>query len=182
MIRYLVSAAAACFVLVAGVLLLTFARPPQPLRLGMIQWLGEVGVTVDGVDRVGELKEGARRIAPKGVFYIVHARILAPFGLRPTWHDTFVEVDTFAGRGATKPGLRFRIDEIAQALLDRRTGRPGPDHVVRGAVQHEDLVFDLPHDVEQPGLIFLPANSPEGMIEWAFGHFWQPHRFNLRYD
>lgn len=100
----------------------------------------------------------------------------------PPWRDDFVEVDTFAGRGGTMHDLRFAVDNRAQSVLDRRTGRPGSDHLIRGAVQHEDLVFDLPRDVEQPALVFIPANAREGMLEWCFGDFWQPHRFNLRYD
>jgi hypothetical protein len=69
-----------------------------------------------------------------------------------------------------------------ERVLDRLTGRPGPHHLVRGAMQHEDLVFDLPRDVEQPAIVFLPANDPMGMLELAAGVFWQPHRFNIRYD
>jgi hypothetical protein len=96
--------------------------------------------------------------------YAVHARIVAPFGLRPT------------------PEQSFSVDERAQAFLDRKTGRPGPVHLVRGAQQHEDLIFDLPRNVEQPALVFLPANDPFGLVNLLFGEFWQPHRFNLRYD
>jgi hypothetical protein len=118
----------------------------------------------------------------KGIFYIVHARILAPFGLRPTWHDSDVEVRTFAHTGATMPARRFTVDEHAQSVLDRLTGRPGPVHLVRGAQQHEDLVFDLPRNVEQPALLFLPANDPSAMVDVVFLRFWQPHRFNIRYD
>jgi hypothetical protein len=118
----------------------------------------------------------------KGEFYIVHARIVAPFGLRPHWNDRDVLVQTFAGRGATTTPQTFAVDEAAQALFDRQTGRPGPIHVVRGAQQREDLVFDLPRDVEQPGLIFLPANDPARLIDAAFFEPVAPHRFNLRYD
>jgi hypothetical protein len=53
---------------------------------------------------------------------------------------------------------------------------------VLGAAQHEDLVFDLPRNVEQPAILFLPANDPLGLLDLAFGRVWQPHRFNLRYD
>jgi len=161
---------------------LAFGRPPQPLPLGTIQWLGEVGATVDRVDRVRRLTAGNVTVAARGEFYIVHARALAPFGLRPVWNDRDVEVRTFAGVGGTMHDLRFAIDERAQAVLDRRTGRPGPEHLVRGAQEHDDLVFDLPVDVEQPGLVFLAANDPMGLLDLLFGHFWQPHRFNLRYD
>jgi hypothetical protein len=91
-------------------------------------------------------------------------------------------VRTFAGRGGTRYDRRFAIDPAAQALLDRQTRRPGPDHLIRGAQQHEDLVFDLPRDVEQPALVFVPANDPMGLLDIIVGRFWQPHRFNLRYD
>jgi hypothetical protein len=121
-------------------------------------------------------------VRARGEFYVVHARIVAPLGLRPDWRDDYGEVRTFAGRGGTMRGLRFSVNGPAQALLDKRTGRPGPVHLVRGAVQHEDLVFDLPRDVEQPGVVFLPSNDPIQLAGMLFGRFWQPHRFNLRYD
>jgi hypothetical protein len=162
--------------------LLAFGRPPQPLPFGTVQWLDEVGATVDSVDRVPRIGSGRNAIRAKGEFYIVHARILAPFGLRPTWDDNDVEVWTFSGSGGTMRDRRFTIDERAQATLDRVTHRPGPRHLVRGAEQREDLVFDLPADVEQPGLLFLPANAPIGLAYIVFGRFWGPHRFNLRYD
>lgn len=162
--------------------LLAYGRPPQPLSFGTIQWLDEVGATVDRVDRVAQIGKGRNAIRAKGEFYIVHARILAPFGVRPTWSDTYAEVDTFAHNGATLPPMRFTIDERAQAVLDRITGRPGPHHEVRGAQQHEDLVFDLPPNVEQPAILFLPANDRSDPIGWVLGPFVPPHRFNLRYD
>lgn len=165
-------------VAILGILFLTFGRPPQPLPLGTIQWFGEVGATVDSVDRVDHIG----KLRPKGVFYVAHARVIAPFGLRPTWHDSDAEVRTFAHSGATMPESTYEVDAVAQAELDRHTHRPGPVHEVRGASQHEDLVFDLPRDVEQPGLLFLPANDPSGLIFWIVARPWQPHRFNLRYD
>src|SRR6185437_2946263 len=119
-------AAAGAGVVVLGVLALTFGRPPQPLPLGTIQWFGEVGTTVDGVERVGHIG----RLRPHGVYYIVHARIIAPFGLRPTWHDSDVEVRTFAHTGATLPEATYRVAEAAQAELDRHTGRPGAVHEI----------------------------------------------------
>lgn len=176
----IVGSAGLCFVAIVS--LLTFGRPPQPLPLGTVQWLGEAGVTVDRVERVSELTGGNDLLRPRGVFYIVHARVIAPFGLRPTWDDRDVEVRTFAGTGGTQPEARFGVDEVAQAVLDRKTGRPGSSHLVLGAEQHEDLVFDLPRDVEQPAVVFLQANDATGLIGFVFGQFWQPHRFNIRYD
>lgn len=161
---------------------LAYGRPPQPLPLGTVQWFYEVGATVDRVDRVREIGAGSHALRAKGEFYVVHARVLAPFGLRPEWNDNDVEVRTFAGTGATMPAMRFGVDERAQSLLDRQTGRPGSVHLVRGAEQQETLVFDLPRNVEQPGLMFLPANEPFGLLAIIGGHFWAPHRFNLRYD
>jgi len=164
-------------------ILVYYAVAVQPLPLGTIQWFDEVGVTVDRVDRVSQIGNGANALHAKGQFYIVHARVLAPFGFRPDWHDKDVEVLTFSGSGGTMHDVRFTIDKTAQALLDRQTGRPGADHLVLGAEQHEDLVFDLPRNVEQPAIVFLPANAPEGLLfSIIIPHFWQPHRFNIRYD
>lgn len=173
---------AAYAIAAAGNVFVAFWRPPQPLPLGTIQWLGEAGGTVDSIDRVSHIGSGPNARRAHGEFYIVHARILAPFGMRPTWHDDDVEVRTFSGTGGTMRNLVFNVDERAQAILDQQTGRPGPQHLVRGAAQREDLVFDLPRDVEQPALLFLPANDPMGLLDLLFGRFWQPHRFNLRYD
>ena len=159
-----------------------FWRPAQPLPFGTVQWFDEVGATVDGVERVTQVGKGANARRPQGQFYIVHARIIAPFGFRPEWHDDDIEVQTFAGTGGTMHDLHFKVDERTQRLLDRQTGRPGPDHLVLGAQQHEDLVFDLPKNVEQPALVFLPANDRIALLGLLFGDFWQPHRFNLRYD
>jgi len=163
---------------VVAEVVLAFGRPPQPLALGTLQWLGEVGVTVDRVERRRTL--GSLEAA--GEFYIVHARVVAPFGLRPAWNDSDVEVRTFSGVGGTMRDRTFTVDERAQETLDRITGRPGPTHLVRGAEQHEDLVFDLPREVEQPGIVFKAANDPMGLLDIVFGGFWQPHRFNIRYD
>jgi hypothetical protein len=162
---------------------LAISRPPQPVPFGTIQWHGEAGVTVDGVTRTVTIGRGPRALRASGEFYIVRARILAPFGLRPHWSDRYVEVDTFAGSGATMPARRFSVDERAQAVLDREDGRPGSEHEVRGAEQRELLVFDLPKNVEQPGLVFLPANDLLNIPFYALhARFWQPHRFNLRFD
>ncbi|MFN2449852.1 MAG: hypothetical protein ABR508_08705 [Candidatus Baltobacteraceae bacterium] len=164
------------------VVFLAFWRPPQPLPLGTVQWVQEAGATVDSVERVARITDGKRIAVARGQFYIVHARVLAPLGLRPHWSDDDVEVRTFSGSGGSMRGLRFGVDEAAQRILDRRTGRPGPHHVIIGASQHEDLVFDLPRNVEQPGILFLAANDPAQLLELIFGRVWQPHRFNLRYD
>lgn len=181
-VRWLLLAVAAVLLIIGAEVALALGRPPQPLPLGTVQWLGEAGATVDSVERVPQIGYGHEVRKARGIFYIVHARVIAPFGMRPTWHDSDVEVRTFSGSGGTMRGLRFSVDEQTQALLDRKTGRPGPEHLIRGAQQHEDLVFDLPRDVEQPALLFLPANDPMGMMDIVFGHLWQPHRFNLRYD
>jgi len=181
---WLVAATAGVWLLfAAGVVFLAFARPPQPLRLGTIQWLGEAGVTVDSVDRAVTLRSGKRSAKAAGVFYVVHARIVAPFGLRPHWSDRDVEVRTFAHSGRTGPaGVSYLVDENAQSVEDSLTGRPGPEHEVMGASQREDLVFDLPRNVEQPGIVFKAANDPMGLLDVLVWHAWQPHRFNLRYD
>ena len=187
MLRFLllsIAAVAGVWLLFAGyVALLAFGRPPQPLAFGTVQWLGEAGVTVDGVDRMASLRAGTSVVRARGVFYVVHARIVAPFGLRPHWSDRGVEVFTFGHTGRTGPeGEAFGVDEAAQKLEDRLTGRPGPEHEVLGASRREDLVFDLPRNVEQPGIVFKAANDPMGLLEVFVWHVWQPHRFNLRYD
>ncbi len=182
LVKLVLALVAVFMLLLAAETVLALVRPPQPLKLGTVQWLGEGGFTVNSVDRVPRVVFGRRVVAAAGEFYVVHALVVAPLGLRPHWSDSYVVVRTFSGVGGTMRDRSFTVDETAQRLLDLRTGRPGPEHVVLGATQHEDLVFDLPRNVEQPGLVFLPANDPMGLGNVLFGEFWQPHRFNLRYD
>lgn len=156
-------------------------RPPQPLALGEVQWAYETGFTVEGVDRLAALTRPGRALRARGQFYVVRVRVLAPFGERYHWDDRRVEVRTFSGSGGTMSERRFSVDPQAQALLDSTTGRRA-QHTVVGAEEHDRLVFDLPRDVEQPGLVFLDANDPWSLLDLLFGHVWQPARFNLRYD
>jgi hypothetical protein len=160
-------------------------RPAQPLPFGTVVWAYETGFTVDGVHRSGTLHLDGRVVRAHGEFYVVDARVLCPFGERFHWHDRDAIVATFAGSGASTQSDvgPFAVDEPVQALLDRVTHRPGPRHVVLGASQREELVFDLPRDVEQPALVFAPANDPWNVVDGARTLLrWQPHRFNLRYD
>jgi hypothetical protein len=181
-------AAAACvlaaslfFAIVLGV---AYSRPPQPLPLGTVQWDYETGFTVASVDRVGAIRYDGRTYRAHGEFYLVRARVFCPYGERFHWSDRDVAVETFSGSGGAQPDqARFSVDEPVQAILDRQTHRPGPQHTILGATQREDLVFDLPKDVEQPALVFLAANDPLDVIDGLReGSIWQPHRFNIRYD
>lgn len=156
-------------------------RPPQPRPLGDLQWAYETGFTVQRIDRMEALSVRGRTVRPRGQFYVVTVRVLAPFGERYHWDDHRVEVRTFSGSGGTMSERRFAVDPGAQALLDSSTGRRA-QHTVIGAEEHDRLVFDLPRDVEQPGLVFLDANDPWSLLDLLFGRFWQPARFNLRYD
>jgi hypothetical protein len=157
-------------------------RPPQPLDLGELQRVYETEFTVLRVDRAKTVAFGSQVRKAHGTFYIVEAAVYCPFGVRYHWSDARVEVRTFAGSGGTMRGRHFGVDEAAQRLLDAGDGRPGPNHLVRGASQHERLVFDLPDNVEQPGLVFLDANDPWNALDLPSGRIWEPHRFNLRYD
>lgn len=177
-------AIAAAFAL-AGLLCLEWAgatlRPPQPLPLGTLQWDYETAFTVDRVDRLDVLRVKGRSVRARGQFYVVDVRVLCPYGERYHWDDRRVEVRTFSGFGGTMRDRRFMPDPQAQALLDGTTGRR-VQHTVIGAQEHDRLVYDLPRNVEQPGIVFLDANDPSGLLDVIFGHFWQPARFNLRYD
>lgn len=169
---------------IAMVFVFAFARPPQPLPLGTIQWDYETGFTVDGVDRADTIQDATRTYRARGQFYIVHARVLCPFGERFHWNDRDVAVETFSGSGgAQQSAQKFSVDEVIQRILDRRTHRLGPRHTILGASQREDLVFDLPKNIEQPALVFVVANNPFDLLDnLRDGRIWQPHRFNIRYD
>lgn len=169
---------------IAIVLGLAFATPPQPLPLGTIQWDYETGFTVDAVNRTDTIQDGRRTYRARGEFYIVHARVLCPFGERFHWNDRGVAVETFSGSGGSHQlAQKFSVDEIIQRILDHRTHRAGPEHTVLGASQREDLVFDLPKNIEQPALVFFAANDPLDVVDnLRAGRVWRPHRFNIRYD
>jgi hypothetical protein len=170
-------------ILILTMLAFAFARPPQPLPFGTVQWDYETGFTVDGVRRLELVRDGTRIYRARGEFYLVRARVVCPFGERFHWDDRDVAVETFSGSGGTQPTARFSIDEAIQAIVDRQTHRPGPQHTVLGATQSEYLVFDLPKNVEQPALVFFAANDPFDIVDnLREARIWQPHRFNIRYD
>lgn len=174
-----VAAALVTLVLASG-----YATPPQPLALGTVQWDYETGFTVDAVDRLNAIRDGNRTYRARGEFYLVHARVLCPFGERFHWSDGDVVVETFSGSGGThRAQQRFSVDEAIQAIVDRHTHRPGSRHTILGASQREDLIFDLPKNVEQPAIVFLAANdSLDVLDDLRVGRLWHPHRFNIRYD
>ena len=185
MTKLIVTVCIACVVVLGGgVALLDLmnatSRPPQPIPLGSTIWDYEHGFSVSAVHRTQTIRANGQILRARGEFYIVEARVVCPFGERYVWHDRNAYVEEMA---RPRYGNRYAIDGPAQRLLDRQDGRPGPDHMVLGASQRERIVFDLPKDALQPGLMFADTMGfgPIADSVLALG-IYSPHRFNLRYD
>ena len=158
----------------AGVAILevggAFFRPPQPLSLGTVQWNYETGFSVESVRRTRQAFVGGVLRRAHGEFYVVNVAVLCPFGERYRFDGRTIRVELFGGSGGSwRRGWWAPLN-------------PGPPHEVLGASEHHALVFDLPRDAEQPGLVFSDANDPWHILDLLLGSTWQPHRFNLRYD
>lgn len=157
-------------------------RPPQPIPWGARMSTYETNFTVANVERRTALKIGGTAVRANGEFYLIDVIVECPFGLRYPWSDDDVIVHTFAGPVGT-PVQTFAIDRPVQALLDAADGRNPVPHQIPGASEHERLVYDLPRDVRQPGLLWRPMLEPGALIDALLGlRVVDPRRFNLRYD
>ena len=153
------------------------ARPPMPLKLGRLVWDYECGFTVDRVERKGVVQRGLRIAHARGTFYVVHARVVCPFGERYRWDSSRAYV---VSEATPWPWTHYAVDAAAQAIVDTRAGTA---HDVLGARELETLVFDLPTGIPQPALIFTDTIGLGAFLDNArVGRLYVPHRFNLRYD
>lgn len=147
-----------------------FLRPPQPLPLGTVQWSYETGFTVESVRRSKQAIIGGVFRHARGEFYIVDVEVLCPFGERYHFDDRSIRVELFGGSGGSWRRGSWQAENLVR------------QHEVLGASERDELIFDLPLDAEQPGLVFADANDPSHVLDLLLGSTWQPHRFNLRYD
>jgi len=152
-------------------------RPPMPLKLGKLVWDYECGFTVDRVERKAAVRRGLRTAHGRGTLYVVHVRVVCPFGERYRWDPSRAYV---VSEAAPWPSTRYAVDSGAQAIVDERAGTP---HTVLGARDSEMLAFDLPTDIPQPALIFTDTLGFRTFLDNArVGRLYLPLRFNLRYD
>jgi hypothetical protein len=177
-LRLMVSLAVIGAAALAGLYILSVtARPPMPLKFGRVAWDYECGFTVDRVERKNVVQHGLRVVRAHGALYLVHARVLCPFGERYRWDPSRAYV---ASEAAPWPTTRYAVDPTAQAIVDARAGTP---HSVPGASESETLAFDLPTDIPQPALIFTDTIGFATFFDNArVGRVYIPHRFNLRHD
>jgi len=153
------------------------ARPPMPLKFGRVVWDYECGFTVDRVERKSVAQRGLRVVHARGALYLVHARVLCPFGERYRWDPSRVYV---VSEASPWPATRYAVDPAAQAIVDARAAAA---HRVPGASESETLAFDLPTDIQQPALIFTDTIGFATFFDNArVGRIYMPHRFNLRQD
>jgi hypothetical protein len=158
-------------------LLAVTARPPMPLKLGRLVWDYECGFTVDRVERKDVVQRGLRIAHARGTFYVVHARVVCPFGERYRWDSSRAYV---VSEATPWPPTRYAPDPSAQAIVDARAGT---SHTVLGARELATLAFDLPIDIPQPALIFTDTIGFNAFLDNVrVGRLYMPHRFNLRYD
>jgi len=172
------SVLALCMVALAGLYILSVtARPPMPLKFGRVAWDYECGFTVDRVERKGVVERGLRVVHARGALYLVHARVLCPFGERYRWDPSRAYV---VSEASPWPATRYTVDSSAQAIVDARAATA---HSVPGASESETLAFDLPVDIPQPALIFTDTIGFATFFDNArVGRIYMPHRFNLRQD
>jgi hypothetical protein len=167
----LLAAAGAAALLIYG--LAVFGRPPMPVAFGTTLWGYECGFTVLDVGRTRQL--GAQRA--HGTFYVVTTRVVCPFGERYHWDPARILVTTNGCR------TKYPMAQAAARELGPEGSRAIRAHRVLGAAETEQLVYDLPDDVEQPSLLFADTM---GLRAFAYrllhGQLFMPHRFNIRYD
>jgi hypothetical protein len=165
-------------ILLAGLYLLAVTgRPPMPQRFGRLVWDYECGFTVDRVERKDTLGRGLRIAHARGTFYVVHARVVCPFGDRYRWNSSSAYV---VSESSPWSATHYAIDAGAQAIVDARAGSA---HEILGARELETLVFDLPKDLPQPALIFADTIGSGAFFgNLRVGRLYMPRRFNLRYD
>jgi len=153
------------------------ARPPMPLKFGRLVWDYECGFTVDRVERKDVVQRGLRVGHARGTFYVVHARVVCPFGERYRWDASRAYV---VSEAAPRQATIYASDPAGQAIVDDRAATA---HVILGASELETLVFDLPKDIAQPALLFADTLGPGAFFDNArVGRLYVPRRFNLRYD
>lgn len=159
----------------AAIVGLALIEPIQPHALNDPACWDEYCFSVTSVQRYKTLGTGASRAVASGTFYVVRARMEAPWWGRYEW-----------GNGAV-----FVLDDVGNTYEYSRTGQRALGgiasaralcHEVLGAAETETLVFDLPTGVVQPRLMIRDITGLEGVMNGLRIGGYDKAGFNLRYD
>jgi hypothetical protein len=154
----------------------TIASPLQPYGINEPYCWDEFCFRTTAVKRVKSIGDGTGHVNAHGTFYIVDAKLDAPWWGRFWWSPDAVYV-------LTRDGQRFEYSPQAQRAIDALTGRLSTCHEILGAAETETIVFDLPDDAVQPRLVVRDTEGFEGFVgAMRLGRWPLNPAFNLRYD
>lgn len=155
---------------------LSIVSPLQPYGINEPYCWDEFCFRTTAVKRVKTIGEGAQRVTASGTFYIVEAKMEAPWWGRFWWSPDAVYA-------VTRDDQRYEHSAQGQRAIDALTGRSSACHEILGAAETETIVFDLPDDAVQPRLLVRDTLGFEGFIGgMRIGHGGVNPAFNLRYD
>lgn len=163
--------------LVVGISALELAQPLQPYGPGNTYCWDEFCFVVNSVKQVKSIGSGADAAVAQGTFYIVDADLESPWWGRFVWSNDAVYVIDDAGAD-------YHFSHAGQRASDLLAGFSRSNcHLIRGASEHERIVFDLPDDVVQPRLLVRDTLGFEGFLGGIRGNIiYVKPAFNLRYE
>ncbi len=144
----------------SGGALVAVATPQRVLGMDEARCFDEMCFQVMGVDRVATLGEGASARRAQGVVYVVEVE----------------SSNRGMGRGQREAGAmawlrdaqgrRYRVEQAEGAAMD--------SVLQAGEKVRTRLVFDVPAEVERPGVVFGHSYllNPAKVIVGDEGHFW----------
>ena len=161
---------------IAFVAAASLIQPLEPHGLGERYCWDEFCFSVESVSRVKSLGYRHHRADARGEFYVVTARMEAPWWGRFPWSPDAVFVTDYNG-------TNYRYSNEGQAIVDLKNHKAPGCHEVPGAAEKETIVFDLPSGIEQPRLLIRDTLGFEGLLgAWRAKSFSARPGFNLRYD
>lgn len=167
------SAFAALLVLYAA---FAIAEPLKPYDINQPYCWDEFCFRTTAVKRVKTIGEGAQQVTAHGIFYVVDAKMEAPWWGRFWWGPDAVYV-------LTRDGGHYAPSALGQHAMDAITGRSSACHEILGAAETETIVFDLPESAVQPRLLVRDTLGFEGFVgAMRIGRGRINPAFNLRYD
>ncbi|HEY6357992.1 MAG TPA: hypothetical protein VIX35_07085, partial [Vicinamibacterales bacterium] len=155
---------------------LAIASPLQPYGINQPYCWDEFCFRTTAVKRAKTIGKGVQQVAAHGTFYIVEAKMEAPWWGRFWWSPDAVYV-------LTRDDRRYEHSAQGQRVIDELAGRSSACHEILGAAETETIVFDLPDDAIQPRLLVRDTLGFEGFMgAMRIGHAHVNPAFNLRFD
>ncbi len=152
------------------------AQPLQPYGLRDRYCWDEFCFSVQAVQRTKTLRAGHLSATAQGTFYVVTAKMEAPWWGRFDWGPDAVYVTDY-------DGTDYRYSVAGQRIADLQSKHATGCHQIPGATETETIVFDLPDAVVQPRLLVRDTLGFEGLLGgWRDSFYYVKPGFNLRYD